>query len=60
MTNALDLSPLEWGEALKAMGQPAFRAGQVFSWLHKGAKFSGMGNLPRALREALAAEYDVR
>ena len=58
MTNALDLSPLEWGETLKAMGQPAFRAGQVFSWLHKGAKFSGMGNLPRALREALAAEYD--
>lgn len=58
MTNALDLSPLEWGETLKGMGQPAFRAGQVFSWLHKGAKFAEMGNLPKALREALAAEYD--
>ena len=58
MTNALDLSPAEWGEALRAMGQPAFRAGQVFSWLHKGAKFSEMGNLPKTLREALAAEYD--
>ena len=58
MTNALDLSPAEWGEALRAMGQPAFRAGQVFSWLHKGAKFSEMGNLPKTLREALAVEYD--
>lgn len=58
MTNALDLSPAEWGETLKSMGQPAFRAGQVFSWLHKGARFADMGNLPKSLREALAAEFD--
>ena len=26
----------EMTEALKAMGQPAFRGKQVFTWLHKG------------------------
>ena len=35
------------------MGLPAFRAGQVFSWLHKGAAFDEMSNLSLALREKL-------
>ncbi len=60
MTNALDLSTAEWREALSALGEPAFRAGQVYSWLHKGADFSEMGNLPKALREKLAGRYDAR
>ncbi|MDR0897768.1 MAG: 23S rRNA (adenine(2503)-C(2))-methyltransferase RlmN [Oscillospiraceae bacterium] len=60
MTNALDLTPAQWREALAEMNQPAFRAGQVFSWLHKGADFAEMGNLPASLRKALAAEYDAR
>ena len=33
----------EWGE-------PSYRAGQIFSWLHKGTPVSEMQNLPRALR----------
>ncbi len=60
MTNALDLSPADWNDVLTAMGEPAFRAGQVFAWLHKGADFARMGNLPQALREALAARFDAR
>ena len=40
-----------------AMGEPAFRAKQVFSWLHRGARFEEMTNLPKTLRERLAAEY---
>ena len=60
MINALDLSPADWKEALSAMGEPAFRAGQVFSWLHKGVDFSEMGNLPAALRQKLARTYDAQ
>ncbi len=60
MTNALDLSPAEWGEALTEMGEPAFRAAQVFAWLHKGRDFPDMGNLPAALREKLASRYSAR
>ncbi len=58
MTNALDLSVAQWEAVLKAAGEPAFRARQVFAWLHKGAHFSQMANLPKALRERLAAQYD--
>ncbi len=45
----------EQGELLKGLGQPAFRARQVFSWLHRGAaSFEEMSNLPKDLREQLA------
>ena len=44
---------------LVALGQPAYRAGQVLQWLYeKRAKsFAGMSNLPAALREQLAASF---
>ena len=43
------------GEFLKGLGQPAFRAKQVFSWLHKGVtSFDEMTNLPKDLREQLS------
>lgn len=45
----------EQGELFKGLGQPAFRARQVFSWLHRGAaSFEEMSNLPKDLREQLA------
>ena len=28
----------EMQEALKALGQPAFRAKQIYTWLHKGVR----------------------
>lgn len=44
----------ELRETLQAMGEPAFRGKQVFSWLSRGAaSFSEMSNLPQALRERL-------
>lgn len=52
----LDMSPEELGEWFVGMGQPAFRAKQVFQWLHKGVPFRDMRNLPGELRERLAAE----
>lgn len=40
---------------MKELGEPAFRAGQIFQWLHRGAaSFEEMTNLPKALREKLA------
>lgn len=60
MINALDMTPADWRTALSELGEPAFRAGQVFAWLHRGADFDEMTNLPRALREKLAAAYTAR
>ena len=42
---------IDW---MKEAGQPAFRAGQVFGWLCRGACPAEMTNLPVKLREALA------
>lgn len=52
--NWLDMTPEELKEALKELGQPAFRAKQVFGWLHKGAGFEEMSNLPKELRRQMA------
>lgn len=39
---------------LKKMGQPSFRAGQIFKWLHEGVKsFDEMTNISKSLREEL-------
>lgn len=50
----LGMTPFELSEHLSALGQPAFRAKQVFAWLHQGVPFEGMSNLPKALRKTLA------
>lgn len=39
---------------IQNQGFPAFRGKQIFSWIHKGADFSEMSNLPKTLREQLA------
>ena len=50
----------ELAEILKALGQPAFRAKQVYSWLHRGVRsYEEMTNLPQALRAALAEKYPI-
>ena len=50
----------EIGEVLKELNQPAFRAKQVFSWLHKGVtSYEEMTNLPKALRDVLAEKYPL-
>ena len=53
-TQLLSMTPEELGAYLKELGQPAFRAKQVFAWLHQGVPFEKMSNLPKALRETLA------
>ena len=49
--------PEELEAFLLSLGEPKFRAKQIFTWLTKGARsFDEMSNLPKALREKLAAE----
>lgn len=45
----LDLYPDELAQDIKKRGYPPFRAKQLFGWLHKGARFDEMTNLPNAL-----------
>ena len=50
----------EMQAAFSELGQPAFRAKQVFTWLHRGAtSFEEMTNLSKPLREALDARYFI-
>ena len=50
----------ELSAALKEMGQPAFRAKQVYTWLHKGVRTDDeMSNIPQALRAALAERWPL-
>ena len=45
---------------LAELGEPAFRAGQVYSWMHRGARsFEEMTNLSKALRLRLAERYEL-
>ena len=50
----------ELRQVLTKLNQPAFRAKQLFSWLHKGVRsFDEMTNLPKALRDGLAKDYPL-
>ncbi|MBE6917802.1 MAG: 23S rRNA (adenine(2503)-C(2))-methyltransferase RlmN [Ruminococcaceae bacterium] len=50
----------EIGAILKEMGQPAFRAKQIYTWLHKGVRsYEEMSNLPRELRQRMAEQYPI-
>ncbi|MEE0205207.1 MAG: 23S rRNA (adenine(2503)-C(2))-methyltransferase RlmN [Oscillospiraceae bacterium] len=52
--------PEEIEAALKEMGQPKYRAGQIFEWLTRGVKsFDEMSNLPKDLRAKLAEEFYI-
>ncbi len=58
MTDIRSLTKEEITAALREMGEPAFRGGQVFTWLHRGvSSFDEMTNLSKQLRERLAARF---
>ena len=60
MKHLKSMTTEEIGQELKTLGQPSFRAKQVFSWLHKGVKsYDEMTNLPKALRDELAQAYPI-
>ena len=50
--------PSELQDAVKAMGQPAYRGKQVFSWINSGVHdFDSMSNLPQKFRAELNEKY---
>ena len=54
MVDIKSMLPEELSAFLKELGEPPFRAKQIFSWLSRGAaSFDEMTNLPKALREKL-------
>ena len=60
MNHLKSMTVQEIGTVLKELNQPAFRAKQVFSWLHKGVTaYDEMTNLPKALRDLLAERYPL-
>ena len=58
--NILSMLPQEIEGELAALGEPKYRAKQIFDWLSRGVRdFDEMTNLPKALKEKLKAEYTL-
>jgi len=56
--NIKSMTQKELGELLKTLGQPAFRAKQIYTWLHKGVRsYDEMTNISKDLRQLLEKEY---
>lgn len=57
MIQLLDMLPDELDEWVQSLGQPRFRAKQIFTWLHKDRvdTIDAMTNLPQKFREQLKA-----
>jgi len=55
----LDLSPQELQKELESLGEPPYRAHQVWEWVwkHLATDFAKMTNLPMALRERLSEHF---
>lgn len=58
----LSLKPAELTDELLSIGEPAYRARQIFDWLHvkRAEKFSCMTNLSANLREKLDESFEIR
>ena len=59
--NLIGLSREELAAEMAAIGQPAFRARQLWHWIyHRGATdFAAMSNLSKEFRAALAERYTL-
>lgn len=49
------MMPEELKSFVISLGEPGYRADQLFSWLKKGVRYEEMSNLPVAFREKIAA-----
>lgn len=60
-TDLRSLTINELEDALKKLGEPAFRAKQIFSWVQREgvAGFYEMANIPKGLRLKLAEQFDI-
>lgn len=53
MIELTGMNPAELTAWCKEQGLPGFRGKQIFKWIHQGADFDGMTNLPKDLRARL-------
>ncbi|MBE7028604.1 MAG: 23S rRNA (adenine(2503)-C(2))-methyltransferase RlmN [Ruminococcaceae bacterium] len=60
MKNLKDYTQSELEEILLNLGEPKFRAKQIFKWLYDGAEtYDEMTNIPKNLKEKLSKEFSV-
>ena len=58
--NLKSMTLSEIGAVLKELGQPSFRAKQIYTWLHSGVRsYEQMTNLPKQLRNLLEQRYPI-
>ncbi len=58
--NLGDLSFLRLKEYVLGIGENAFRARQIFKWIHSGVQSADeMTNLPKTLREKLKSDFEI-
>ena len=56
----VSMTPEELERELIELGEPKYRAGQIFDWLSRGVRdFEQMSNLPRAFRETLKEYFEL-
>ena len=62
MTDIRSLQPEELQSLLRDLGEPAYRARQIFSWLHEKTvqSYEEMTDLPKALRERLEEAFPLQ
>ena len=62
LPNLLGLDREALGAVFEGLGQPAYRARQVYAWLYQKRvrSIAAMTDLPKDVRERLAAAYEVR
>lgn len=53
-TDLLSMSRAELEAFCTDLGEPRFRAGQIFRWMHAGEGFDGMSDLSKSLRAKLS------
>lgn len=61
MTDIKSMTLDELKNEMTGLGEKSFKAGQIYSWLHKhgAADFSEMTNISKDLREKLKNNYDI-
>ena len=60
MTDIKSMLPEEIEAALKELGEPKYRAKQIFQWLSRGVRsFEEMTNLSKPLREKLSSAFEI-
>ncbi len=58
--NLGDLTKAQLKEYIEKIGESAFRAKQIFKWIHSGTENADeMTNISRALRERLTSEFEI-